>query len=195
MAGMSELDGDLLDQDILLRRKAFPEPLCEEIVSRFERDANHEAGRTEGGASATKTSIDLDPYVTPGWSEISGVIRSLLSENLKFALSDPRVRLSMCREAAELNPTRPQIQCYRRGLGRFDWHLDSFGADGRILAGIANLNSVDEGGQTEFWGRASIRPEAGAIVLFPPSWTHVHRGCVPLSSDKFVMTWFYEYAG
>jgi hypothetical protein len=190
---MDTFDGTLIEHDILLRREAISTELCLDIINRFEADPAKEQGRSEGGLTSKKTSVDLDPFVIPSWDDLSQAIRELIAENWRAALSERRFKLALCQEATQLSATNPQIQRYRCGEGKFDWHLDAFAGDRRVLAGIAYLNDVDDGGETEFWGRVGIAPSAGSIVLFPPYWTHIHRGRVPLSSDKYVMTWFYEF--
>lgn len=53
---------------------------------------------------------------------------------------------------------------------------------------------MTEGGETEFWSKYRIKPEAGKLVLFPASWAFPHRAIVPLSSDKYIITgWLWEY--
>jgi hypothetical protein len=59
----------------------------------------------------------------------------------------------------------------------------------RTLLFMFYLNDVSEGGQTEFYYQnKSIRPKAGRMVIAPAYFTHTHRGCVPLSGDKYILT-------
>jgi hypothetical protein len=95
-----------------------------------------------------------------------------------------------------LGSTGYKIQKYRRGEGHFTWHVDAFGplAESRLLALVLYLNDVEQGGETEFHHQARrIRPRAGRAVLFPTAWTHMHRGNVPESGDKYVISSFFEF--
>ncbi len=58
------------------------------------------------------------------------------------------------------------------------------------------LNSVDgEGGQTEFkYQDIQIQPEAGKLLLFPPFWTHLHRGKLLQSGQKYIATTWVVFA-
>ena len=54
------------------------------------------------------------------------------------------------------------------------------------------LNTVDEGGETEFFDGGIIKPSKGTLVLFPATWDNVHRGKMPISSDKYICNgWIY----
>ena len=53
--------------------------------------------------------------------------------------------------------------------------------------------TINTGGHTEFSDGKLIKPKAGKIVLFPPYWTHFHRGVTPTSETKYVMSYFWTY--
>jgi hypothetical protein len=51
------------------------------------------------------------------------------------------------------------------------------------------LNDIVEGGETEFLHqRKRIKPKKGTVLLFPPYFTHTHRGNPPLSNEKYAIT-------
>lgn len=59
----------------------------------------------------------------------------------------------------------------------------------RVLLFMFYLNDVEEGGETEFYyQQKSIRPKAGRMVIAPAGFTHTHRGNVPQSNDKYILT-------
>ena len=53
------------------------------------------------------------------------------------------------------------------------------------------LNEVEEGGETEWlYQKKRVSPQKGMVVLWPGSFTHLHRGNPPMS-DKYIATgWF-----
>jgi hypothetical protein len=59
----------------------------------------------------------------------------------------------------------------------------------RVLLWMYYLNDVEEGGETEFFyqGR-KIKPKQGTFVVAPTSFTHTHKGHIPLSNDKYILT-------
>jgi 2-oxoglutarate-Fe(II)-dependent oxygenase superfamily protein len=60
----------------------------------------------------------------------------------------------------------------------------------RQLVAIWYLNDVaGPGGETEFpLQEVVIWPAQGKLVLFPPFWTHVHRGVTLEKSVKYIAT-------
>lgn len=73
--------------------------------------------------------------------------------------------------------------------GREDWS-DIDQALSRQLVAIWYLNDVPgPGGETEFpLQDVSIRPAQGKLILFPPFWTHVHRGVTLKTGVKYTAT-------
>jgi hypothetical protein len=77
--------------------------------------------------------------------------------------------------------------------GGFNWHFDSRqrGSDRRFLTVVCYLNDVEEGGELEFLMHdIKVSAEVGTCVLFPPFWTHPHRGCPPITNVKYALGTF-----
>lgn len=75
------------------------------------------------------------------------------------------------------------------------WHSEVFPQAGhndalhRILLFMFYLNDVDEGGETEFfYQNIKVKPKAGRMVIAPAYFTHTHRGNVPVSNNKYILT-------
>ncbi|VEP11328.1 2OG-Fe(II) oxygenase superfamily protein [Hyella patelloides LEGE 07179] len=59
----------------------------------------------------------------------------------------------------------------------------------RVLLFMYYLNDVSEGGETEFYyQKRLITPQAGRLVIAPAGFTHTHKGHIPLSDDKYILT-------
>lgn len=59
----------------------------------------------------------------------------------------------------------------------------------RVLLFMFYLNDVQEGGQTDFYYQnRSVSPKAGRMVIAPAYFTHTHRGQIPKSNDKYILT-------
>ncbi|WP_237068503.1 2OG-Fe(II) oxygenase family protein [Microbulbifer guangxiensis] len=90
------------------------------------------------------------------------------------------------------------MQHYRQAEGGYHhWHSEHFPHPSdpeqhslhRVLLWLLYLNDVEEGGETEFFYQgAKIRPRQGSLILAPCGFTHTHRGNVPRSGDKYVLT-------
>ena len=89
-----------------------------------------------------------------------------------------------------------QMQKYDAGKGNYNyWHSEVYPqpphneALHRALLFMFYLNDVDEGGQTEFYYQnKAIQPKTGRMVIAPAYFTHTHRGCIPVSNDKYILT-------
>lgn len=87
-------------------------------------------------------------------------------------------------------------QRYAVGEGGYPyWHSEiypqqqSTEALHRVLLFMFYLNDVEDGGETEFfYQKQKIKPKAGTMVIAPAGFTHTHRGNVPLSNNKYILT-------
>lgn len=75
------------------------------------------------------------------------------------------------------------------------WHSEVYPQAGhndalhRIMLFMFYLNDVEEGGETEFYYQnLKVKPKAGRMVIAPAYFTHTHRGNVPVSNDKYILT-------
>ena len=60
----------------------------------------------------------------------------------------------------------------------------------RTLAWMVYFNDVKEGGETEFlYQRQIIKPKKGRVVIFPGSFTHMHRGNPPYQNKYIATGW------
>ncbi|PTL75818.1 2OG-Fe(II) oxygenase [Vitiosangium sp. GDMCC 1.1324] len=89
-----------------------------------------------------------------------------------------------------------QVQKYLKGTGGYPhWHSEVYPKDAncdalhRVLAFQFYLNDVSEGGETEFfYQEKKVQSKAGRMLIFPSGFTHTHRGNVPQSGDKYIIT-------
>lgn len=87
--------------------------------------------------------------------------------------------------------TELKIQKTKPGQGFHVWHFEQANkhTSDRICAFQLYLNTVDEGGETEFlYYPKRIEPKAGRLIIWPGGYTHTHRGNPPLSNIKYVIT-------
>ena len=89
-----------------------------------------------------------------------------------------------------------RIKRYRAGRGNFLDHVDvgDYISARRFLVFFVYLNNVVEGGETEFPTLdLQVSPECGTILVFPATWTFLHRGNVPISNDKYILGSYKHY--
>lgn len=79
------------------------------------------------------------------------------------------------------------------GGGFHDWHYENSGLEvsPRKLVIQVYLNTIEEGGETEFlYMNKRIKAKQGRLIIFPAGFTHTHRGNPPIGQDKYIVsTW------
>lgn len=91
---------------------------------------------------------------------------------------------------------RLNMQKYLAAQGNYNhWHSEVFPQIGstdplhRVLLYQYYLNDVSEGGHTNFYyQQRRVQPRTGRLIIAPAGFTHTHRGEIPLSGDKYVLT-------
>ena len=165
---------------------------CGEIIERFERDPRV---RPSWGQYSAEPSNRTGAMLALGdhaeWRDVATLVNAAIEQRIEHYagvfLALKRVLMS-----GKCRLTLPLLERIAPGQG-FDWHFDGClpGTERRVLASILYLADVPEGGRTEFaYQGATIQPAAGALVLFPPFWTHLHRGASPEAGLKYNLTNF-----
>ena len=169
---------------------ALPADVCREAIRRFESQAGQQyAGRIGTGgleAPEVKRSTDLRISGRDDWRDIDRTLaRQLVSAVKDLALEFPFFAANSFKDIGyNLQRTLP---------GEFyHWHVDAGPGEfsQRQLVAIWYLNDVPgPGGETEFpLQQIAVRPAQGKLILFPPFWTHVHRGVTLQAGVKYIMT-------
>ena len=89
-----------------------------------------------------------------------------------------------------------RIQKTEPGQGYHMWHCDNASRNtaSRLVVVSLYLNTIEEGGETEFlYQSIRVSPVEGTLVFFPTGWTHPHRGNPPLKGSKYILTTWLEY--
>ena len=88
------------------------------------------------------------------------------------------------------------LQKYDPWQGYFSSHCENAGKgsnSNRMLVWMIYLNTVTDGGGTYFenYDRTTDAVE-GRVVLWPPYWTHFHKGIVSNTQIKYIATGWFE---
>ena len=169
---------------------ALSQAHCDDIIERFEANSEqHYPGRIgpkEQEAQSIKRSTDLRISGRPEWQDVDELLLQSLGSALNVVASiHPFFAHNSFRDLGyNLQRTDPGEY--------YHWHVDSGpGAfSQRQLVAIWYLNDVaGPGGETEFMlQQVTVKPEQGKLILFPPFWTHVHRGVTLQAGRKYIAT-------
>ena len=183
-------------------RDSLGKSMCEKIISIFENSDEKKIGITSMGENRnTKRTMDIHSSQITKLSEWRTIER-ILHKELNNKLEQYYYEIN---NGDNVNPfflpypsttdSGFNIQKYDKGDGFYKFHHDGcVGDEGtyRTLTYLWYLNDVSEGGETEFKD-FKIKPEQGKLLIFPALWSYPHRGNMPLSSDKYIMTgWIYS---
>jgi hypothetical protein len=86
------------------------------------------------------------------------------------------------------------MQKYEPGEGFYIWHYErSQGpTSNRMLVWMIYLNDVDDGGTEFLYQEHTEKAEEGKLLIWPPDWTHTHRGQISYTKTKYILTgWFH----
>ncbi len=177
-------------------REALEPALCQEMIRRFEAKREQQypgrIGQDQIEAPDIKASTDLRISGREDWKDIDRALFRSLSQALgQIAGLHPFFRANAFKDMGyNMQRTRPGEY--------YHWHVDSGPGDlsQRQLVAVWYLNDVEgPGGETEFlFQGVKVRPEAGKLILFPPFWTHVHRGVTLERGVKYIATTWVCYA-
>ena len=180
---------------IFEKKNALPGDVCHEIIERFEANPDDQylgrIGQQATEDSDIKRSTDLVVSNKPHWKDIDRLLFSSLNRALvEFKNLYPFFQ-------GPFEDMGYSVQ--RTNAGEFyHWHIDggSHEFSLRQLVAIWYLNNLKgSGGETEFrFQEIKIKPEAGKLILFPPFWTHEHRGRVLQEGTKYIATTWVVFA-
>lgn len=88
------------------------------------------------------------------------------------------------------------ITKYEKKSGFYKWHTDrsfmSNKAHKRYISAIFYLNTVENGGETEFkFHNKIVKAKKGRLLIFPSDWIYTHRGKIPISENKYICNNFF----
>tara|TARA_B100000902_G_scaffold146274_1_gene143425 strand:- start:1433 stop:2203 length:771 start_codon:yes stop_codon:yes gene_type:complete len=202
------------DPFVWVKDKALPRGFCEECIEKFLVDENRYDGISgnQGKVQSIKKSKDLFISGCEGWDAQNEMFFKALHAGLSEYLDHIQSHYALkCYEDNEMydwadftplfgdiSDKGYQIQ-ETKPTQFYDWHDDMMvhwnENKERTLTFIWYLNDIYDGGCTEFMNGFSVPPRAGRMVIFPSTWTYMHRGARLLGKDnKYICTgWVCRY--
>lgn len=178
---------------------------CDGLINLFESynsKGETYSGSTLGGKESAKVSTDYNllNHQEENGFHINLVANAFNKANVDWFTNFPYNDLYTHRRTIDGSTYYPllQIQKYDQNKGHYNgWHLEKqdFNTTHRFLVFILYLNDVEVGGETAFLFKEEgeddffkVKPKAGTLVIHPASWPYIHKGCIPESDDKYILT-------
>ena len=174
------------------------EGVCKNLINIFEcNEKFHFTGQVYGGQDKddyvdlyqkNSTDLELSNFNLPVIDEYYNCLQKLLIGYTQH--------FSQVNTLPSFEPTTARIQKYDKD-GHFNsWHYERGAGHTmkRCLVYMTYLNTVEDGGETEFlYQNRKIKPEVGKTIIWPSEWTHTHRGLKPNSGFKYISTGWYVH--
>lgn len=205
-----------IDHFIYIDENNLSVEFCNKIIEKFNADERKIKGRVGSNfmenvsSSLAEKKKTMDLFITgkPEWKEIDEQLTKRLhisiDQYLKehvykmkkfYDMDEPIINSFMAGDIVDFGY---QIQSYKKNEGFYHWHCDFVSnklktcQQVRLYTFIWYLNDVNDGGETEFL-HGLIKPKAGKILIFPSTITYYHRGRMPISDDKYIITGWIGY--
>jgi hypothetical protein len=185
---------------VYVRDNVFSKEFCEELIKDFESmPENQSEGRSGAGINFDiKKTMDMNLMDYPKLREkYVDVIFSGFNDTVyEFMFSLPyQNRFEPYHHIFNNNNTTYdtcQMQKYVKGEGHYNayhFEADQLSNARRQFVFILYLNDVDKGGETELlYGLYKTKPKQGSVLVHPAAFPFVHKGHMPESNDKYIVT-------
>ncbi len=180
---------------IFTKDNALPADVCKEIIRRFEANPDDQypgrIGQQFTEEISIKKSTDLVVSDKENWKDIDKLLFQSLGKAIQeFRETYPYFKGPFKDNGYAIQRTNPGEH--------YHWHIDGGSHDfaERQLVAVWYLNDVEgPGGETEFlFQDIKVKPVQGKLVLFPPFWTHEHRGVTLEKGVKYIATTWVVFA-
>jgi len=163
--------------------------ICDELITYFHNNNEYKNQGKVGKGEVkldVKDSLDLKIYPSSTNKTIQNYYK-----NLQVGLTDYVYKFKM--QDCKLHTVEPMnIQHYKPGGGFKEWHFERDNANSgsvtRVLAFMTYLNDVKDGGTEWYWQNVKTEAIKGLSVIWPTEFTHLHRGIVSHTQEKYIIT-------
>ncbi len=168
---------------------------CNEIISIFEENKTKQKQGTSGGHKiqpSTKKSTDISCFLYDG-SRISEIISTSLKIYVrKYSEQYPEIDFSIKPWSCY---NYYNLQKYNPNEGYFKTHCEAADneSSSRVLVWMFYLNDVKDGGTLFPSYNIGVNAVQGRLVIWPPYWTHTHRGQISTTDTKYIATGWHTF--
>tara|TARA_R110002012_G_scaffold316842_1_gene532387 strand:+ start:446 stop:1084 length:639 start_codon:yes stop_codon:yes gene_type:complete len=190
------------DNFIEIYKNALSNKSCDYIMDCFNEFKEHVyVGKTGSGVQKEKKD-SLDLNLLKFQNKLQDFLLKEIKASLKTHISKYMEKYKLTGGDKEklwklfsIFPWSIHAKKYIKNTGGYHMFHSDDNASGasiyRQLVCMYYLNTVSEGGETEFYHQdLKIKPQKGALVVFPAFFTHLHKGNTPLSNDKYILNFW-----
>jgi hypothetical protein len=175
---------------------------CNTFIDKFESSDLKNPGileKSDGSFSSIsgKTSMDItfDPSFLKdkNWGSLLESLISTLEINKQNYVNRHALAFKSLPDT-QIAPTF-NMQRYLPGEGFSAYHCERASLNNnRLLVWMIYLNTVTNGGETEFYYQQHFEtPIQGTLLIWPAEFTYLHRGIPSLTQSKYILTGWFEF--
>ena len=178
-------------------RNVFPIEYCKQLIETFEQRAQMQLTEHQTGFKNQDERIFMDLSNHNNMFHIDADLCKFFYQTVVKTYEEKYgKKYDSLRAVVRHSPKGMSIQKTRPHQGYHAWHCESADlcTSARVMAYTLYLNSVEEGGETEFlYQGVKIKPEPGKLVFFPAYYTHPHRGNPIYKGVKYIVSGWYTF--
>jgi len=174
----------------------FTKSYCDEVIDCFEKASKLNIPHIRNDMVRSDNQADFTELATLSNNEIDIAHFSPLVEEFFNTLGNSIDKYKEDIKLLDIPAMRWYNMLVQRTIADeseayHKWHCENAGrkdAD-RAMVYTLYLNDDFEGGETEYlYQKYRCKPETGKLVIFPASYTHIHRGGLLMSGTKYIAT-------
>ena len=178
-------------------RNVFPIDYCKQLIETFEQRASMQLTEHQTGFKNQDERIFMDMSNHNNMFHVDADLCKFFYQTVVKTYEEKYgKKYDSLRAVVQHSPKGMSIQKTRPHQGYHAWHCEcaDLCTSSRVMAFTLYLNSVEEGGSTEFlYQRVKIKPEPGKLVFFPAYYTHPHRGNPIYKGVKYIVSGWYTF--
>jgi hypothetical protein len=201
-------DCEVIESSFIMAINDFmPEGYCQRAIDDVETMLDHGFGHSRQEREKVHSLHKNDEHVfsleflSPDKSDVEtihrlGGVHNELAHALHQGVSFYEKTYGVLSTIGTLHIPEIKWQKTRPSGGYHMWHCEAGdrNTSNRVLAFTFYLNTVEEGGETEFlYQQKRVKAKENCLCLFPAAFTHTHRGNPPLSGNKYIATGWVEF--
>lgn len=183
----------------------MPKSLCKKYIDYFEKILVNSSNNIDGDLDEKVVILDGKNQFNNanlGRSDSSILLNyanheltNNCNQYLQACFLDYINHYGQLKEQYKLISTDVKMQKTEPGGGYHVWHCEDTGFKNaqRVLVWLIYLNDLPDGeAETEFlYQKLRIKPTRGTCVIWPASFTHIHRGLTVYTENKYILTGWY----
>ena len=178
-------------------KHCFPLDYCKKLIETFEQRASMQLTEHQTGFKNQDERIFMDMANHNNMFHVDADLCKFFYQTVMTTYEEKyRKKYDSLGAVVQHSPKGVSIQKTRPHQGYHAWHCENADlcTSSRLMAYTLYLNTVEEGGETEFlYQGVKIKPEPGKLAIFPAYYTHPHRGNPIYKGIKYIVSGWYTF--